>query len=72
MNACDRFMLDNDVLLYFREMMLECDNGVFTLGLEERTAGFHENVDNLPPTAERIVHEVEKNNFSCMMAVDMG
>tara|TARA_B100000315_G_scaffold198611_1_gene190223 strand:+ start:309 stop:1220 length:912 start_codon:yes stop_codon:yes gene_type:complete len=41
-------------------MMMRCDSRVFTLGLEDRTAGFHSSVDNLPPTAERIVNEVER------------
>ena len=41
-------------------MMMRCDSRVFTLGLEDRTAGFHSSVDNLPPTTERIVNEVER------------
>ena len=31
------------------QLMLESNKKVFTLGLEDRTAGFHRNVDNLPP-----------------------
>jgi acetoin:2,6-dichlorophenolindophenol oxidoreductase subunit beta len=39
-------------------MMLESNKKVHTLGLEHRTAGFHKNVDNLPPSPERIVNKV--------------
>jgi pyruvate/2-oxoglutarate/acetoin dehydrogenase E1 component len=42
------------------KIMMKCDRKVYTLGLDDRTAGFHESVDNLPPTAEKIVHEVER------------
>ena len=42
------------------KLMLESGSKVFTLGLEDKTAGFHENVDNLPPTAARIVDMVER------------
>ena len=31
---------------------------VYTLGLENRSAGFSKETDNLPPTAEKIVQEV--------------
>ena len=33
---------------------------VHTLGLEPRTAGFHPSVDNLPPTAEKIIEKLKK------------
>ena len=38
---------------------------VHTLGLESRTAGFHPLVDNLPPTAEKIIEKLKqiKNGF---------
>jgi pyruvate/2-oxoglutarate/acetoin dehydrogenase E1 component len=38
---------------------------VHTLGLEPRTAGFHPSVDNLPPTAEKIIEKLKqiKNEF---------
>jgi pyruvate/2-oxoglutarate/acetoin dehydrogenase E1 component len=38
---------------------------VRTLGLESRTAGFHPSVDNLPPTAEKILEKLKqiKNEF---------
>ena len=39
-------------------MMLESNKKVHTLGLEHRTAGFHKNVDNLPPSPEEIVNKV--------------
>jgi len=42
------------------KMMMKCNSKVFTLGLEDRTAGFHSSVDNLPPGFERIVQKVEK------------
>ncbi len=31
-----------------------------TMGLKDRTAGFHKTVDNLPPNAEEISKEIEK------------
>ena len=40
------------------EMMLSANKEVYTLGLEDRTAGFHSKVDNLPPSAEKIVDYV--------------
>ena len=38
---------------------------VRTLGLDPRTAGFHPTVDNLPPTAEKIINKLKdiKNEF---------
>ena len=36
------------------DLMMETKKDVRVLGLEERTAGFAPNLDNLPPTAERI------------------
>ena len=39
-------------------MMMEADKRVYTLGLKERSAGFHKDVDNLPPTAEEIVNKI--------------
>ena len=39
-------------------MMLESDKKVYTMGLEHRTAGFHKDVDNLPPTPKKIIDKV--------------
>jgi pyruvate/2-oxoglutarate/acetoin dehydrogenase E1 component len=39
-------------------MMLESDKKVYTMGLENRTAGFHKDVDNLPPTPKKIINKV--------------
>lgn len=39
-------------------MMIQSDKKVHTLGLEHRTAGFHKDSDNLPPSPEEIVNEV--------------
>ena len=39
-------------------MMLESDKKVYTMGLEHRTAGFHKDVDNLPPTPKKIINKV--------------
>ena len=33
---------------------------VYTMGLEDRTAGFYKKVDNLPPSADKIVNEIIK------------
>ena len=40
-------------------MMISSDKKVHTLGLEHRTAGFHPDVDNLPPTPEAIAEKVK-------------
>ena len=40
-------------------MMVKSDKKVYTLGLEHRTAGFHPNVDNLPPSPEKIAEKVK-------------
>jgi acetoin:2,6-dichlorophenolindophenol oxidoreductase subunit beta len=37
-----------------QEMMLNTGKKVYTLGLKNRTAGFHKKVDNLPPSASEI------------------
>ena len=39
-------------------MMIESNKKVYTLGLEHRTSGFHQSVDNLPPSSEKIVNKV--------------
>ena len=39
-------------------LMLESNKPVYTLGLENRTAGFYPTVDNLPPTREKIIMTV--------------
>ncbi len=40
------------------KLMKGTDKFVDVLGLEDRTAGFHPDVDNLPPSAEKIVQKV--------------
>ena len=40
-------------------MMLSSNKRVYTLGLEHRTAGFHPDVDNLPPSPEAIAERVQ-------------
>lgn len=41
---------------------------VYTMGLEERSAGFAPHLDNLPPTIDKIVHFVkERINEQCRM-----
>ena len=40
-------------------MMLKSDKKVYTLGLDNRTAGFYKDVDNLPPSPQKIVKKVE-------------
>ena len=39
-------------------MMIQSNKKVHTLGLEHRTAGFHKDSDNLPPSPEKIVDKV--------------
>ena len=39
-------------------MMMESYKKVHTLGLDHRTAGFHKDVDNLPPSPEKIFNKV--------------
>ena len=41
-------------------MMIKTDKKVHTLGLEHRTAGFHEDSDNLPPSPKQIVDKVRR------------
>jgi pyruvate/2-oxoglutarate/acetoin dehydrogenase E1 component len=40
------------------KIMLETNQKVQVMGLEDRTAGFHPDVDNLPPNSEKIVEKV--------------
>jgi pyruvate dehydrogenase E1 component beta subunit len=40
------------------ELNLVTGKKVYTLGLEPRTAGFYSHVDNLPPTAEKILEKL--------------
>ena len=42
------------------ELSLATSKRVYTLGLEPRTAGFHPSVDNLPPTAEKILEKLKQ------------
>jgi transketolase C-terminal domain/subunit len=46
------------------KLSLATGKKVYTLGLEEKTAGFYPNVDNLPPTAKKILEKLKqiKNN----------
>jgi transketolase C-terminal domain/subunit len=48
------------------ELSLATGKKVWTLGLEPRTAGFYANVDNLPPSAEKIIEKLKniKNGIS--------
>jgi len=40
-------------------MMIAANKKVHTMGLDHRTAGFHPDTDNLPPTPEAIVEKVK-------------
>ena len=40
------------------QMMMETNSRVDVLGLQNRTAGFHPSVDNLPPNKEQIIEKV--------------
>ena len=42
------------------ELSLATGKKVHTLGLDERTAGFHPSVDSLPPTAEKIMKKLKQ------------
>jgi pyruvate/2-oxoglutarate/acetoin dehydrogenase E1 component len=42
------------------ELSLATGKKVYTLGLEERVAGFHPDVDSLPPTAEKIMDKLKQ------------
>lgn len=42
------------------DIMHKVDKNVYVLGLEERTAGFAKHLDNLPPTADKIVNYVKQ------------
>ena len=42
------------------ELNLVTGKKVYTLGLEAKTAGFYPNVDNLPPTAEKILEKLKQ------------
>ena len=41
-------------------MMMEVNKRVRTLCLEPRTAGFYPDVDNLPPSAEKIIYKIRE------------
>ena len=45
------------------ELSLASRKNVWTLGLEPRTAGFHPTVDNLPPSAEKIVEYLKQIKY---------
>ena len=42
------------------KMMLETDKKVYTLGLENKSAGFDKSVDNLPPSSDKIIKMVKE------------
>ena len=42
------------------DLSIQTKKLVYTMGLEDRTAGFYKKVDNLPPSAEKIVDEIIK------------
>ena len=42
------------------ELSLVSNKKIYTLGLEPRTAGFYKPVDNLPPTAEKIIEKLKQ------------
>jgi len=46
------------------ELSLAASKRVWTMGLEPRTAGFHPSVDNLPPSAEKIVDKLKCIKYS--------
>jgi hypothetical protein len=45
------------------ELSLATGKKVWTLGLEPKTAGFHPSVDNLPPTAEKIIEKLKNIKY---------
>ena len=45
------------------ELSLATGKRVWTLGLEPKTAGFHPTVDNLPPTAEKIIEKLKNIKY---------
>jgi len=62
-SKCGGIVLDDDyeegtASSIAHRMMIESSKKVHTLGLQHRTAGFHPDVDNLPPSKEEIVKKV--------------
>ena len=45
------------------ELSLATGKKVYTLGLEPRTAGFHPSVDNLPPSAEKMIEKLKNIKY---------
>jgi hypothetical protein len=45
------------------ELNLASGKKVHTLGLESKTAGFYSQVDNLPPTAEKIMEKLKQIKY---------
>ena len=41
-------------------MMIDSNKKVYTMGLEHRTAGFHPDRDNLPPSPKQIINKVKE------------
>ena len=63
-SSCGGIILDDDYedgigRALAHRMMMDTNKKVHTLGLENRTAGFHPSVDNLPPSAQKIVQRVQ-------------
>ena len=63
-SSCGGIILDDDYedgigRALAHRMMMQTSKKVDTLGLENRSAGFHPSVDNLPPSAEKIVQRVQ-------------
>jgi transketolase C-terminal domain/subunit len=52
------------------ELSLATGKRVYTLGLEPRTAGFHPSVDNLPPTAEKMLEKLKNINYGIQVAAN--
>jgi pyruvate/2-oxoglutarate/acetoin dehydrogenase E1 component len=45
------------------ELSLVTNKKVYTLGLDAKTAGFYSSVDNLPPTAEKILEKLKQIKY---------
>lgn len=53
------------------KLNLATNKKVYTLGLESRTAGFYPTVDNLPPTAEKILEKLKQIKNGCIYRENM-
>ena len=45
---------------FANDLNLKSNKQMHTMGLKDKTAGFHKTVDNLPPNAKEICKQVEK------------